>query len=134
VIDGISTTNIPFVAPFLALVGGITGPNGGISIFGITGTTIDEPGLGPRLMFSDVRYFPMGGADTANPCCTPVAGTRLTGINNTADSSAVGLGSWLVQDSTFAVPSPIAGAGPPGLILCGGLLAWWRKRANRPAA
>jgi hypothetical protein len=35
----------------------------------------------------------MGGADAANPCCTPVAGIRLTGINNTADSFSSELGS-----------------------------------------
>ena len=76
----------------------------------------------------------------------PITGLFLNAINDPSNGlptggpgryfgeRGVGEGNFVVSEFTadvsrpHEVPGPIVGAGLPGLLMAGGLLAWWRRR------
>jgi hypothetical protein len=99
---------------------------------------IADPGNGSGSGLSgppDVFIASPGGTLTNNSIYSPFTYTVQPEDSYQAffDGFNFDLGVELVN--TSAVPGPIAGAGLPGLVVaCGGVLAWWRRRATVFAA
>ena len=101
--------------------------------FGFTGSIAEPVTLSSpeRFALSDVRFFPLGGADSSAPCCTPVAWPRTVGINQTASFKNEGsdvIGHWLIRTTEVSEPSTVA-LFAAGLL---GLVSGYRNRRRRP--
>jgi len=76
--------------------------------------------IGPDPFYPDVGTF--------NPSFT-LTGTISENAANSIRHQGVSVGGQASSSVTVVVPSPVAGAGLPGLILASArLLAWWRRR------
>jgi hypothetical protein len=100
-------------------IGGITPNFITLVLSDPTGQAFENPNLPPNLNLADFSYAVIE------------INTGPFGAGNTVTTEPI----TFLSLEPVAVPTPIAGAGLPGLILAsGGLLAWWRRKRTAQAA
>lgn len=132
-----TAANVPFYDSFVALLSTPCSSFSSCSAssFGFTGTVSDLAGTVSeleRFALADLRFFPLGGADSSTPCCTPVAFPRTTGINQTPIFTNDDIGHWLVRTTPISsVPEPQTYT----MLLAGlGLMGFTARRRKNLAA